>query len=263
MIHSFALTLLGKIFSWLFQTSKDATDNAKEDLFSAVKALVRIGGSKLREFLAAVPIFVLFVRELVVRRKELGSDAELMVLGAGSVLAVLLTSVVVTLMSGLAFQSLLLMTWPVVGIPLFFATSISIFSVVIFLVWIIIFVLNSAFSENSIFIEIRNKFIPDSARALLDTLQIEVEKSGANLNALSALVSESLNKRGVDTDGRKLEDHLKKLAESKLLKRFRDAEEYNITNISQEDSSSANEKRRKMRAASEARRKKAISKAER
>lgn len=263
MIQSAFLTLLGKIFAWIFQTSKIATDSAKEDIFSAVKALILIGGPKLREFLASVPIFVLFVRELVVRRKELGSQAELMVLGAGSALGILLTSVVVVLMSGLAFQSLLLMTWPVVGIPLFFATSISIFSVVVFLVWMIIFVLNSAFSENSIFMEIRNRFIPESTSALLDTLQMEVEKSGADLNALGALVSESLNKRGVKADGKKLEERLEQLSESKLLQRFRNIDAYKIPNIAQDVSISVDEKKRKMRAESETRRKKAMSKADR
>jgi hypothetical protein len=261
MIHSVALTLLGKIFGSIFQTSKVATDDAKEDLFSAVKALVRIGGPKLREFLASVPIFVLFVRELVVRRKELGSEAELMVLGAGSALGVLLTSVVVTLMSGLAFQSLLLVTWPVVGIPLFFATSISIFSVVVFLVWIIVFVLNSTFSANPVFMEIRNRFLPESARALLDTLEEEVKQSEADLDALSALVSESLNRRGVDTDGKKLVDRLEQVVESKLFKRFQRVDDCNIPNISQEGSGSMDEKRQKMRAESEARREKAMSKA--
>lgn len=263
MIHSFVLTILGKIFGWIFQASKSATDDAKEDIFSAVKALVRIGGPTLREFLASVPIFVLFVRELVVRRKELGSQAELMVLGAGSALGVLLTSVVVTLMSGLAFQSLLLMTWPVVGIPLFFATSISIFSVVVFLVWIIVFVLNSAFSENPVFKEIRNRFLPESARALLDTLQVEVERSGADLGTLSALVSESLNKRGEDADGKKLVDRLEQVVESKLFKRFQSIDDCKVPNISQGGSSSMDEKKQKMRAESEARREKAMSKAHR
>lgn len=261
MIHSLALAILGKIFGWIFQTSRAAIDDAKEDIFSAVKALFRIGGPKLREFLASVPIYVLFVRELVVRRNELGSKAELMVLGAGSALGVLLTSIVVTLMSGLAFQSLLLISWPLVGIPLFFATSISIFSVVVFLVWIIVFVLNTAFSKNPIFLEIRDKFLPEEARGLLDTLQAEVEKSGADLDTLSSLVSESLNKRGKGADGKKLADRLEQVVESKLFKRFQSIDDCKVPEISQEYTSSLEEKKQKMRAESVARREKAMSKA--
>jgi hypothetical protein len=163
-------------------------------------------------------------------------------------------------MSGLYFQIALLMTWPAVGIPLFFATYATIFSVVVFLVWIIIFVLNSAFSENPVFIEIRNKFVPDSARALLDTIQFEVEQSRSDLTTLSTLVCESLNKRGVNADGKLLVARLEQVAESKLSKRLQSIGNYETPSVSQKDNNFSDETKRKMKAESEARRDKATSK---
>lgn len=262
MHHIISLKILGSIFGWVFNVSKSAIGDTKEDIYSAVKALARMEGGKLREFLAAVPIFVLFIRELVIRRKELGAQSELMVLGAGTVLGALLTSVVVAVMSSLAFQAVLLFTWPFIGIPLLLATSLTIFSVVVFLVWIMIFALNSTFSDNSVFIAIRDQFLPEKTRTLLNTIQQQVEESGANLGTLESLVSESLTNHGRDSSSEKIVEKLEKASKSKLLKRFEIIEECSIQTSDQfKELATKEEMKRKMKAESDARREKSLSKA--
>ncbi len=46
MYHAIALKILGSIFGWIFKSAKNTTDDEREDMFTAVKALARMGGKK-------------------------------------------------------------------------------------------------------------------------------------------------------------------------------------------------------------------------
>ncbi len=258
MIHSLALGLLGKIFNWVFKTSKETTEDVNSDIFSAIQVLFRLGGAQLREFLYSVPIFVLFVRELVSQRKTLGAQAEMMVLGAGVAMGTLLTWVVVLTLSAASVQFLLVLSMPWLGIPLVVATSATIFAVVTFIAWMIVYALNSAFAGNPAFDEIQNRFLPEGSRQILDKVLEEIGSSGANVSALQRAALKSLCEQGENADPIQVQNKLSKVANYRFIRRL------HPKNLASEQIASQNEAmipevlKSKMRAESEARRAKAI-----
>jgi hypothetical protein len=220
MIHSLALGLLGKIFNWVFKTSKETTEDVNSDIFSAIQVLFRLGGAQLREFLYSVPIFVLFVRELVSQRKTLGAQAEMMVLGAGVAMGTLLTWVVVLTLSAASVQFLLVLSMPWLGIPLVVATSATIFAVVTFIAWMIVYALNSAFAGNPAFDEIQNRFLPEGSRQILDKVLEEIGSSGANVSALQRAALKSLCEQGENADPIQVQNKLSKVANYRFIRRL-------------------------------------------
>lgn len=258
MIHSLALALLGKIFSWVFKTSKETAEDVKSDIFSAIRALFRLGGAQLREFLSSVPIFVLFVRELVSQRKTLGAQAEIMVLGAGVAMGTLLTWVVVLTLSAASVQFFLVASMPWLGIPLVAATSATIFAVVTFIAWIIVYALNLAFAGNPAFEEIKNRFLPESSRLMLDKVLAEVGSSGANVGALQSAVSKSLCEQGENADPIQVQKKLSKVAKRRFIRRLHPKDLTPEQSATQDEAMTLEMLKRKMRAESEARRAKAI-----
>jgi hypothetical protein len=254
-MHTFILSVLGTIFSWVFKTSKETTQSAKEDIFKATIALSNIGGKRLREFLSAVPMLILFVRELVVKRKQFDAKSEMMILGAGVALGTLFTISIFSALSSISLQAMLLFTYPIVGIPLFFATQSVLVAIVVFLVWLIAFVLNTAFATSANFVEIRNRFLPESTQEMLESVQSEVAHSGADLQLLNEVVTQSLNQRGINADADALTKRLDRAAKKKIFPRpsfIADSAE-KIENFSPEELL-----KRSMREESEKRREKAL-----
>jgi hypothetical protein len=235
-MHTFILSVLGTIFSWVFKTSKETTQSAKEDIFKATIALSNIGGKRLREFLSAVPMLILFVRELVVKRKQFDAKSEMMILGAGVALGTLFTISIFSALSSISLQAMLLFTYPIVGIPLFFATQSVLVAIVVFLVWLI-------------------AFVPESTQEMLESVQSEVAHSGADLQLLNEVVTQSLNQRGINADADALTKRLDRAAKKKIFPRpsfIADSAE-KIENFSPEELL-----KRSMREESEKRREKAL-----
>ena len=202
------LFILERLFKWLFKANKEVLDDAQQDFYKAGKALLGLSGRQIREFLAAVPMFLIFVKRLVERRDEFGNTESLVILGAGGALTALPVIWIVSVLGSLPFQIAFLLAHPALGIPLFLSTQLFMWTAAVFLIWIIIFVLNKAFSDDPTFQEIRDKFVPAKERAVLYTIEKTVRDSGAEAGQLTDIVSKGLMERGRHVSPEKLGDRL-------------------------------------------------------
>lgn len=269
-MSAIVLRIIEVAFRWVFKTSKETSEKAKQDLVVAVGSLAKMGVARLREFLAAIPMFVLFVRELIIRRKEFEAQSELMLVGAGAALTTLLTIFFVGTLSALPTQIALILAYPLLGIPLLFATGLTLSALVVFLVWIIIFVLNLAFADSLIFRDVRDRFLTKKTQEILIEVQNQIENSGADLTSLSAVVEQSLIDRGAKGNAEKVEGKLRQVSESKMVtsqlltdkwfNRFRKqskSDELTIVDVKADAESEIRSRKQEMREQSNARKEKA------
>jgi hypothetical protein len=205
------LFIFGKMFQRIFKTNSEVFERAQSDIFAAAKAVMGLSGEQIRDFLAAVPIFLKFVTKLVERRHEFGNKAQLLIVGAGVVLGSLPIFLTLSVIGSLPFQIFFIFANPALGIPLFVSTQAFMCAATVFLTWIVIFVLNSAFSDNPVFQEVRDEFLSPNERDILNTVQEVVQDSGAEIDKLSDIVSEGLGMRGERVDPEKIEVQLDKV----------------------------------------------------
>jgi len=219
--------LVSTVFSRVFRASKDVIRESRPQLDSIVINVSKIGVKRIREFVAALPIFILFVRELLRQRHQVEAQKQLLIIGAAAALSTLGLVVLGSLLSSLPFQLLLLVTHPFVGLPLLLSESLVISSIMVVLVWLIIYVLNLALADDLAYQRIRKEFLPASAQSALADVQAEIEGGGVDLARLSAVVEERLRERGVGADTKKLEKQLRRVEKRirrKVLPRLAEAE---------------------------------------
>jgi len=219
--------LVSTVFSRVFRASKDVIRESRPQLDSIVINVSKIGVKRIREFVAALPIFILFVRELLRQRHQVEAQKQLLIIGAAAALSTLGLVVLGSLLSSLPFQLLLLVTHPFVGLPLLLSESLVISSIMVVLVWLIIYVLNLALADDLAYQRIRKEFLPASAQSALADVQAEIEGGGVDLARLSAVVEERLRERGVGADAKKLEKQLRRVEKRirrKVLPRLAEAE---------------------------------------
>jgi hypothetical protein len=185
-------------------------------LEAAVRSISKLGIKRVREFILAVPIFILFVRELLRQRDQVDAQKQLIIIGAAAAISTLGLVLLGGLLGSLPVQLLLLFTHPWIGAPLLVSGGLTIASIMLVLVWLIIYVLNRVLAGDPAYQRIREQFLPPSAQEILSDLQAEIESSGADLDALRVVVEEKLKARGSKADANQLERDLQRLE-----KRFR------------------------------------------
>tara|TARA_R110001583_G_scaffold195553_2_gene376058 strand:- start:3188 stop:3958 length:771 start_codon:yes stop_codon:yes gene_type:complete len=195
-VQKLILVLVRFFFGWIFRATKEDSKNASELLVKGARALSSLGGKRLRDFLVAMPLFMLFIRELVVQREKLGSKHELLIVGAGAALGTLMTAVTVSILTSLPFQFMLLVAHPIFGVSLIASSTLLITSIVVLMVWLNMHLLNSVFEENEIFISIKNSFIPSREQALLTEIGDAVLSSGVDVAMLESVAEAGLITRG-------------------------------------------------------------------
>lgn len=210
-------SLIFAVFSRVFRTSKEATRELGPQLNAAMQSISKIGTKRMKEFIAALPIFVLFVRELLRQRGEVQAQKQLFIIGAAAALSTLGMVVLGSMLSSLPIQILLLVTHPFIGIPLLLSEGLVIVIIMVMLSWLIIYALNFVLADDPTYQRIREQFLPPNTQAVLADIQAEIESSGADLEALRRVVEERLKARGSEEDAEKLEKKLQRLE-----KRLRD-----------------------------------------
>lgn len=203
--------LISTVFSRVFRTSTEVTRKISPQLGAAVQGVTKIGAKRLKEFISALPIFILFLRELLRQRNQVQAQKQLAIIGAAAALSTLGLVVLGGVLSSLPVQVVLLFTHPFVGIPLLVSGGLVITSIMVVLVWLIIYVLNFMLEDDPAYQRIREQFLPASTQDVLTDIQAEIESSGADLQALRTVVEERLMVRGSKADAEKLEKNLQRL----------------------------------------------------
>lgn len=229
---SIATRLTSTVFSRVFRASKDVTRDLAPQLNAAVSSVSKIGVKRVKEFIVAVPIFILFIRELLRQRDQVESQKQLIIIGAAAALSALGLVLLGGLLSSLPVQLLLLFTHPWVGVPLLVSGWLVIASIMLVIVWLIIYVLNLVLKDDPAYQRICDQFLPPSAQEILSELQVEIESGGANLDALRAVVEEKLKVRGSKADANKLEKELQRLE-----KRFRSTAHAKLADVAEQSES--------------------------
>jgi len=201
------------IFSRVFSVSKEVMQKAGPQLNAMVRSVLSISKGKVKEFIAALPILILFVRELLRQRHQAQAQKQLIIIGAAAALSALGSVVLGVVLSSLPFQLLLLFTHPFLGLPLLASESFVIAAVITALVWLIIYVLNNGLADDPAYQKIRDEFLPPSTRSILDEMQVEIETGEADLGILTDVVGKYMKEKGAEADAEKLEGVLKRLEE--------------------------------------------------
>jgi hypothetical protein len=227
-----ATRLTSTLFSKVFRASKDVTRELAPQLNAAVRSVSKIGMKRVKEFIAAVPIFILFVRELLRQRDQVDAQKQLIIIGAAAALSTLGLILLGGLLGSLPVQLLLLFTHPWIGVPLLVSGGLVIASIMLVLVWLIIYVLNLVLADDPAYQRIRDQFLPPSAQEILSGLQAEIESGGADLDKLRAVVEEKLKARGSKADAKRLERDLQRVE-----KRFRRMAHLKLVEVAEQSES--------------------------
>jgi hypothetical protein len=209
-VPNFIMYLVTRIFKKVFNLNKDSVRDVEDDLANLIKALLRLGGKEIREFIAAVPIFMKFVAQLVERRSEFKNGSPLMLVGAGAVLGSVPVILSVSLLSSLPIQLSIFLANPFLGLALIFSTQAVIFAVVVLVVWVTIFVLNKAFANDPLYLQIRDEFLSPQQRSVLDTVSEQVSDQGESLEKITSMVEQSLKAQGEAGSAKEIGERLSK-----------------------------------------------------
>lgn len=200
------------VFSRVFQASRESTKSIAPQLEQGLKSLSKIGTTKMKEFLVAIPLLVQFVIVLVRNREKFESQKKLLIIGVAATLATLLLTALSFTLGSTIFQFGLLFVHPLAAFALFSSEKLLITSIVVFLTWLIIYVLNTALADDPQFKEIRDGFLPQSAQEILNEVQNEVENGGlAKLDELRKVVEQHLMANGSKADVTKVERQLQRI----------------------------------------------------
>lgn len=208
-------TILGKVFSFVFRASKETSKDASAELVAAFNAVRRIGTARIKEFILALPIFIEFVRQLLKHRANISAKKQLYIIGAAASLTTLGLLVVVSVLSSLPVQLLLILSYPVIGIPLLVSGGLVISTITIVMAWLIIYFLNLMMADDPIYQMVREQYVPKHTQEVLDAVKVDLEQSGADMQKLRTVMENQLQARGSDADPQKLNAKLEKL-ESRL-----------------------------------------------
>lgn len=206
------------VFRRVFKVSKEGTRNVGPQLKATFGSVTRIGAHRAKEFLFALPILIIFIRELYSERRKIEAQKQLIIVGAAAVLSTLGMLATWGLLSSLPFQIVILIANPFIGVPLLFSSTLVITTVLVTLIWLIIYVLNVLLSDDPVYQMIHDQFLPPDTQAILSEIQLDIEKSCDDLDELRRVVQERLAAKGSDADTRKIERDLKKI-EKRIRKR--------------------------------------------
>jgi len=199
------------VFSRVFTVPKEMMQKAGPQLNAVVMSVLNIGKGKVKEFIAALPILILFVRELLRQRKQAQAQKQLYIVGTAAALSALGSVVIGVLLSSLPVQLLLLITHPFLGLSLLVAQTFVIAAVITALAWLIIYVLNYIMADDPVYQKIRDEFLPPNTRSILTEMQTEIENGKADLDILKDVVEKYMKENGSEADAEKLEGILKRL----------------------------------------------------
>jgi hypothetical protein len=199
------------LFSKVFGVTKAKIEEMGPSLASIVDKVSKIGVSKMRDFLLALPIFILFVRELIKRRDEIESRNRLLIIGAAAALVTLGLVVMFALLTSLPIQIMLLITHFGIGLALLTSETIVVASIIVVMLWFIIFILNTTLGDDLIYQEIRAETVSSPASELIDEIEREVKQATNDLDSLRNTLRDSLVQRGTKTDAAKVEKKLRRI----------------------------------------------------
>lgn len=209
--------LVLKVFEKVFQVAKEVSEHAKKELALVYEALTSIGIKRLREIVFAVPVFVLFVRELVRHRDQLQAKNRLYAIGAGAALSTLLSVIAAGVVTGLPFQIAFFFAHPVLAFIIFTSGTTVVTATVAVIVWLTIYVLTLILADDPIFQEIYRRFIAADVDEMFSDISSHVLKQSQQINQLENLVGERLLARGAAADPAKIDRQLSRW--ERLMKR--------------------------------------------
>jgi hypothetical protein len=194
----------------MFKASKETAQSAGTDLARVFSAISKIGAYQIKEFLAAVPIFIEFFVHLMKERHRLEASRQLLLVGGAAALSTLLGFLIVSVLGSWTVQLALIIAFPLLGVPLFLATGLAIATTIVLFVWLVIFVLNKALADDPAYQVIRERYLSTPAKRILSDIDDIVKEresdrtsktSGAsNPDQLYQLVEKQLRERGKVAD---------------------------------------------------------------
>lgn len=220
--------VLTYLFGLIFKTSKETAQTAKGDLVKVFSAISKIGAHRIKEFLATVPIFIEFFIHLIKEKDKLEKSRQLLLVGAAAALSTLVGFLIVSVLGSWTVQIALIISFPLLGIPLFLATGLAITTIVVLFIWLVVFVLNKALSDDPEYQVIRDGYLSAPAKKILSDIEtlvndsqsdrIEEASAPSDPTHLYKLVETQLLEQGGKTDADKIADKLEKI-QSKLSKK--------------------------------------------
>ena len=181
------------------------------ELEKAAGGIAKVGARQVKDMILSLPIFILFVRELLSRREELAAQKQLFVIGAAAAFSTLGLVILGTALSSLPVQILLLFSNPALAIFLLTSGSLFISAVIILLAWLIIYALNFVLADDPAFQKIRDQMLSPEAKKVLKDVEKAVKKSGADPEKMRRAIGKALKTRGKKSDAEKLEKGLKRV----------------------------------------------------
>lgn len=213
--------ILVRLFGFIFKTSKEASQTAGDELMQMFTAISKIGGIRIKEFLATIPIFIEFFLHLIKEKDKLENGRQLLLVGAAAALSSLIGFLVVSVLGSWAVQLALIVSFPLLGIPLFLTTGLAITTIIVLFVWLVIFVLNKALAADPAYQEIRDKYLTKDAKQILLDIETEIKQNqispalvaedASSPEHLYLLVDKQLREKGAQADASKVIFKLEKI----------------------------------------------------
>lgn len=197
-----------KVFEKVFDVAKGTSEHCRKELTLVYDALASIGVKRLREIVFAVPVFVLFIRELIRRRDQLQAQNRLYVVGAGAALSTLLAVIAGGLITGLPFQIAFFLAHPALAIIIFTSGTTVVTAAVAVIVWLTIYVLTLVLADDPIFQEVYKRFVSADLHEMFQDVSTQVSQQGEQITQLQNLVGEQLLARGMAADPTKIDRQL-------------------------------------------------------
>lgn len=200
--------LLTKVVQRVFALPGEVSAELMPELEKAASGIAKIGARQVKDMILALPIFLLFVRELLRRREEFAAQKQLFVIGAAAAFSTLGLVVLGTALTNLPVQILLLFSNPALAIFLLTSGGLFIAAVIILLSWLIIYALTFVLADDPIFEKVRDEFLTPRAKKVLRNVEKAVRNGGADPEKMRRAVEKALKSRGKSSDARKLEKSL-------------------------------------------------------
>ena len=228
--------ILIRLFGFFFKTSNETAQTAGDELLQIFTAISKIGGNRIKEFLATIPIFIEFFVHLIKEKDQLENGRQLLLVGAAAAFSSLVGFLIVSVLGSWTVQIGLIFAFPLLGVPLFVATGLAITTIIVLFVWLVIFVLNKALAADPAYQKIRDKYLTQKAKQILLDIEavvkhdqitpILVAPDAPNPEHLYRLIENQLREQGAKADVSKvilkLDKIQKKLSKSNgQMKRFK------------------------------------------
>lgn len=216
----------------VFGAPKGQSRALMPEIVKAVEAISKFGGTRVKEMILALPILLLFVRELLRNRKQLQAQKQLFVIGAAAALSTLGLTVLGGLLSSLPFQIALFFAHPWAAIALFTSGGLLAACVIIVLAWLIIYALTFVLSDDPEFQKVRDIVLTPQSKQMLEQVEAAIEQAGGDVEKLREFASEQLETLGRRAEPAAVEKDLgrmDKLAGKRLSRRARNRRARKIT----------------------------------